>query len=349
MDISEIDGKYRIVRTLGTGTVGAVFEAEHVHLGSKVAVKVMHDDLSPDGAMCTRFLTAARNATQVKHSAVANIVDVGVGGGRPYVVSELCAGRSLRTVLRAGRLELDVACGIGMSLLAALAAGHERRLLHRDLKPENVMVSFESRGNLQVKVLDFGLSYSLFGDDPRHQGARWAHASPRYSAPECLVECRADERSDMYSFAAILYEMLSGQPLIDSPDAMNAVRLIASSDWQPLARVNPNLPEPLVRAIEATLDGDPERRIETPHDFARHLAPYLTTRRLRRNQEQLPTLDPVLRFSRRLPVGPEAATPSLRLNRAPKPRGALGEDMLTEPVFPRTPHAPRLESLNASA
>lgn len=344
----KIDGKYRVVRTLGTGSVGAVFEAEHVHLGHPVAVKVMHDDLWPDEGMRGRFLTASRNATRVKHSAVAKIEDIGFSEGRPYLVTELCPGRSLRTVLRAGKLELEAACGIAMHILAALAAAHQQRVTHGDLKPENVIVSFEARGGLAVKVLDFGLSRAVFDACSSHPGARYAHASPTYAAPESVVHDRVDERSDMYSFAAILYEMLGGRPLFDYFEPMDAVKAIAASDWQPLAAVNPNLPEPLVRAIEATLDADPERRIETPQDFARHLVPYVRLRP--RNQpEQAPTLDPVLRFSRRVQVTPEAATPSLRLNRAPRPRTSLDEDMLTEPVFPRSPNAPRMESLNAAA
>ncbi|HEX2674678.1 MAG TPA: serine/threonine-protein kinase, partial [Polyangiaceae bacterium] len=206
-----VAGTYRIIRSIGTGASGNVFEVEHARLGRLFALKLLRPEIAAESQAARRFAREARVAATVRNEHVVSIVDCGEDGGRPYLVMELCEGRDLRALLRedaptavprAVRLVIEAARG--------LSAIHDAGLVHRDLKPENLFVTRRCTGEEWCKVLDFGVakaSQSL----STTQGA--IVGTVRSMAPEQLIDSSAvDASCDVYALGAVLYECLTGRP-----------------------------------------------------------------------------------------------------------------------------------------
>ncbi|HEY8945881.1 MAG TPA: serine/threonine-protein kinase, partial [Polyangiaceae bacterium] len=209
-----VGGRYKIEALLGTGGMGAVFRAEHVHMRKAVAVKVLHREMTLFPEVVARFEREAVAAGRIEHPHVAAATDFGrLEDGSFYMVLEFVEGKSLSALLKSeGPLPETRALGIARQIADALSAAHGANIVHRDLKPENVMlVDRDGRADL-VKVLDFGIAKVQLGSTGEQALTQLGSVfgTPEYMAPEQAQGLPVDARADLYTVGLILYEMLSG-------------------------------------------------------------------------------------------------------------------------------------------
>jgi eukaryotic-like serine/threonine-protein kinase len=220
-----IDGRFRVMATIGEGGMGKVYEALHEGLGRVVAIKVLGAAWASDEASILRFQREARTASNIGHRAIVDVSDLGrLDDGRPYLVMERLRGASLADLLdEHGRLPPDRVAHLITEVASALDEVHARGIVHRDIKPDNVMVvPGEQGGPEQVKLLDFGLAAFAL---PSAENARLTrigqiNGTPHYMAPESGEEAMPDYRADVYSMAVVAYELLTGFVPFDSKNPM---------------------------------------------------------------------------------------------------------------------------------
>lgn len=340
--------RYRVVRAIGKGTVGDVFEVFDTDTERHCALTLLASALRSDPRVPQELLQHALRAECIEHTSVAKTLDSGLCDLRgAYVVRELCPGKTLEQLQRVIQLPSDLACTVGIQMLSAIAAGREHGLSHHGLSPSNVIAHLGSDDPVTIKVTDFGLACAPLS---RGAPADWHTSTLRYAAPEVICGDTDNERSDLYSVGAILYELLSAKRFLGDTSGDDLRRRILSGDRAPLTQLNPGLPEPLIRVVNNALQLHPGARMGTAQEFARQLTPFLPTRR-RSVASWVPvSLDPVLHMSAQLFGLEEDANPSLRLRRAPRPHhdSACPTELLREPVFPKSPKAPTLEALRAA-
>jgi serine/threonine-protein kinase len=253
-----LDGRWRIETLLGIGGMGSVYRAEHVHVGRKAAVKVLHADLCKSPPERERFRREARVASRIRSPHVVEVLDFGEdAAGRPYLVMELLEGEPLRAVLdREGRLAPPRAVRLLRQLLDGLGAAHAEGIVHRDLKPENLWLSGTGADEL-LRVLDFGIAKwsDVRGDATRTQ-AGLVVGTPEYLSPEQAVGGEVDRRADLYAAGILAYVMLTGRHPFDTSDLRALVaahafeRVPSPSSVQPELAAWPRLVDFVARATE---------------------------------------------------------------------------------------------------
>jgi serine/threonine-protein kinase len=258
-----ISNKYRVLRLIGEGGMGAVYEGRHEVLGAPVALKFLHADLARRPGLATRFLQEARVTACIQSPHVARVTDVDTADGCPYLVMELLRGESLQALIdRLGRLPVDQALDYTLQTLMGLEAAHSLGVVHRDLKPDNLFVT-PSTGGPVVKIIDFGIA-KLRASNEYTRGLTRAGVlmgTPEYMAPEQLYSANlVDHRADLYSVGAILYEMLSGQRPADGDDAAVIVAQVSSGAVKPLTELVPELNPALATAAHRALVPEREQR-----------------------------------------------------------------------------------------
>lgn len=205
---SGVDARYEISEELGRGGMGIVYRARDRETGELVAVKVLKPEISADAASVDRFKTELRMARKITHRNVCRIYEFSRVGGTAYISMELVEGETLRSILnRFGTLSFRKGIEIARQVCAGLREAHAQGVIHRDLKPQNVMV--DASGN--AKIMDFGIAR------PVEAGATTTAivGTPAYMAPEQAEGGRADQRSDIYAFGLVLYEMFTGTRAFD--------------------------------------------------------------------------------------------------------------------------------------
>ena len=268
--------KYRLDQLLGRGGMGAVYEGTHVELERPVAVKMLLPDSVSDAQALERFRREARAAARINHPNVANTYDYGaLADGEAYLIMELVRGQTLREWLNAhGELPIGAAIEIAKQVAEGIAAAHHFEIVHRDLKPSNILLARDHRGELQAKVVDFGIAKlreqtTTSGEPLTAAGALMG--TPRYMSPEQCAGLESDARSDIYSLAVILFEMLAGRPPFDAPSA-TAIALKHVRETPPdIHTLRPNIPPALAALIEQSLAKEPEQRPHTAAEFAARL------------------------------------------------------------------------------
>jgi serine/threonine-protein kinase len=272
-----INGKYRLIRLIGDGGMGSVFEARHEYLGTVVALKFLHSELSSRPGLVARFLREARLSASIKSDHIARVTDVDqAGDGAAYLVMELLEGQSLRTLLdREGRLAPSVALDYTLQMLDGLEAAHAIGVVHRDLKPDNVFVVATPKGPL-VKLLDFGIaklrsSKELQGGLTR-PGVMMG--TPEYMAPEqAYAADSVDVRADVYSVGAILYEMLAGTRPAQGEDPLEIAAFIMAQKVPRLSQVDRTIPERLSEVVHRAMAPMPADRFTTVSELRAALTP----------------------------------------------------------------------------
>src|ERR1700746_3671488 len=209
-------GPYEIQSPLGAGGMGEVYRARDTRLGRDVPIKVLPGALVNDADRLRRFEQEARTIAALNHPNILGIHDIGAHDGAPFLVSELLEGQTLREKLDAGPLPVRRAIEYALGIVQGLAAAHEKGIVHRDLKPENVFITRDGR----VKVLDFGLAKLLRAEESHDTVATLASPATLpgtvmgtvgYMSPEQVKGGASNARSDIFSFGAVFYEMLSGK------------------------------------------------------------------------------------------------------------------------------------------
>ena len=268
-----IGGRYFIKRQIALGGMGEVYEAEHVGLDKRVAVKFILDRFGDDREALHRFHREARTASRIGHENIIDITDIGDSeDGKSFLVMEYLEGSDLGQVLvDTGRMEPSRAVHIIGQVLRGLHAAHGQGIIHRDMKPANVFLV--ERGGVAdfVKIMDFGISkvVAARGARVRLTETGVAMGTPIYMAPE-QAEARQDldHRIDIYAVGVMLYEMLAGQPPFNATSYLALVQQHVSSQPPPLAERRPDLPSGLVRAVHRALAKNPERRFADALEFA---------------------------------------------------------------------------------
>ncbi|MGH9318080.1 MAG: protein kinase domain-containing protein [Thermoanaerobaculia bacterium] len=259
-------GPYEIIARLGAGGMGEVYRARDTRLGREVAVKVLPATFSSDPDRLRRFEREAEAASLLNHPNITAVFDIGTHDGSPYVVSELLEGGTLRSRLASGALGPRRAIEFAIQAARGLAAAHDKGIVHRDLKPENMFVTKDGR----VKILDFGLA-KLIRPEPTTSAATEPGVvlgTFGYMSPEQVRGRVADPRSDIFSFGAILYEMLSGHRAFRGDSAASTMSAILTREPPELSTVNPNVHPGLERIVRHCLEKDPEERFQSARDLA---------------------------------------------------------------------------------
>jgi Tfp pilus assembly protein PilF len=267
-----LNGKYRVESEIGAGAMGTVYLGEHIGLKKKVALKILHSDLQVSDESLQRFQREGIAAGKFSHPHLIQIFDFDRSERIFYLAMEFVEGVNLTLFMRQrGRLPVDVAVKLARQMLSCLAEAHRHGIVHRDLKPDNVMISEGSRGELRVKVLDFGLSKlvdrrlnsSLVTQPGRLLG------TPLYMAPEQAVGDEADERSDVYAAGLILYEMLAGERPFRERDSTQLFVTRPMAEAPSLRANMPDLavPDEMEELIERALQRDREARFQTAEEM----------------------------------------------------------------------------------
>ncbi len=273
-----VGGKYRIVRLIGDGGMGSVFEARHEVLCSTVALKFLHPELTSRTGLAERFLQEARVSASIQSPHVTRVIDVDqTTEGTPYIVMEHLVGETLQQVLdRQLKLARDQAVDYGLQILSGLEAAHALGVVHRDLKPDNVFVTVTAGGPL-LKLLDFGIAKLRQAHEFQRGLTRpgVVMGTPEYMAPEQFYAAeRVDHRADIYSLGAMLYELLSGLRPAYGDDVNQILAQVALGRVKPLLEHEPELPPGLAGVVHRALDADPERRFANATEMRLELAQF---------------------------------------------------------------------------
>jgi eukaryotic-like serine/threonine-protein kinase len=244
-----ISGRYFIERVIGEGGMGAVYQAEHTHMHKRLAVKVLHPEMSRLPEVVARFEREAMAAAHIEHPNVAAATDFGkLDDGSFFLVLEYVEGKSLREAVAAGRMELGRAIHVTRQIASALARAHALGIVHRDLKPENVMLVHREDDDSFVKVLDFGIAKvpvgSLVGEHKVPGQALtqlgMVYGTPEYMAPEQALGQAVDARADLYAVGAMAFEMITGARPFDHE---SKVTLLGMHVTAPIPRMTERAPD----------------------------------------------------------------------------------------------------------
>jgi hypothetical protein len=266
-------GPYEILSLLGQGGMGQVYRARDLRLSREIAIKVLLAEVRSDRDRLARFEDEARAASRLSHPNIVVVHDIGETDGAPYIVSELLQGETLRDRLSAGPLPVRKAVDYGIQILRGLAAAHDKGIVHRDLKPENLFLTKDGL----VKILDFGIAKlgrhgeepSAFDAETRSQTAAGTLlGTVGYTSPEQVRGLPVDQRSDIFAFGAVLYEMVAGRRAFKGKTPADTLSAILREDPIDVAGNGSAFPAPLVRALRRSLEKSPEDRFQTARDLA---------------------------------------------------------------------------------
>ena len=250
--------------------MGVVYRARDPRLGREVAIKLIPETFATDASRLHRFEQEARAAGQLNHPNILVVYDVGTHAGAPYIVSELLEGASLRDRLPAGGLPSRKAIDYARQIAEGLAAAHDKGIVHRDLKPDNVFITSDGR----VKILDFGIAKLTRPSDddaarhtsvPTETEAGLVLGTAGYMSPEQVRGEAVDARSDLFSFGAILYEMLTGHPSFSRGTSVETMTAVLKED--PPAPLRSDVPA-LERIVSRCLEKTREARFQSARDLA---------------------------------------------------------------------------------
>ncbi|HEY5948005.1 MAG TPA: serine/threonine-protein kinase, partial [Kofleriaceae bacterium] len=271
-----VEGRYRIIQTLGAGGMGTVFLAEHALIKRRVAIKILHPDLATDAHVVERFMNEARAAGTLGHPNIVESTDMGFTNDHvPYIVFEYLEGTLLTDeIYRVGGLPVRRAVRVATQIASALEAAHRANIVHRDLKSDNIFLTDKDNALDHVKVLDFGVSRFLEAEERQRN---MVVGTPEFMAPEQITDpANVDKRADIYALGVILYEMLTARrPFSIDDDPQLLMHHIVHKSPPPLLRNE--VPHALSALIlDKLLAKDPAARYQTMGDVQSALEQFIT-------------------------------------------------------------------------
>lgn len=278
--VGETISHYRILGQLGQGGMGAVYLAEDLNLGRKVALKVMLPEIAAHEHRLKRFLREAKLSSSINHPNVVSFYEIGEDRGTYFLAIEYIDGVTLRTRLQEGPLSVEESIRIARQVAEALIAAHKAGVIHRDIKPENVMIARDGH----VKVLDFGLARRDLETGDAEVSAEEAATRTQlsmvgqpigtvsYMSPEQLRGQAVDGRSDIFALGVLLYEMLAGRRPFEAKSSVGTIQRILTTPPDAIARFNYDVPGDVERVIRKCLEKDPAWRYQSARELAIDLA-----------------------------------------------------------------------------
>ena len=270
-------GKYQVVRLVGEGGMGAVYEGLHVEIGKRVAIKAMNPVLAAIPEARARFVREAQLTSRVRHPHIVDVTDIGSEGPQPFLVMEYLEGEDLaHQIQRRGPLPIEEVADIGLPVLAAVAAAHDEGIVHRDLKPLNIFLSAMRDGTIRPTVLDFGISKApphLETDPITTAGGLLG--SPSYFAPEQVSDPKAaSPASDQYAVGVILYECVTGRLPYQGTSLAAIFQAILGGEYPPVQTQRLDLPQGLAAIIARAMAIEPAARFPGVREMGRALLPF---------------------------------------------------------------------------
>jgi serine/threonine-protein kinase len=274
-----IEGKYELLRLLGIGGMGSVYEARHLRIGRRLALKTLHAELAKNTQVVERFLREAQAAAAIGSEHIVDITDAGeTAEGVPFLVMEYLEGQDLAHIIQEqAPLDTAWAADVALQLCQGLGAAHERGIVHRDLKPGNVFVVPRPSGPPRVKVLDFGIAKfrdALAREIPELTASGVVMGTPFYMAPEQARGARdVDHRADVYATGVILFEMLSGQRPFQGANYNELIVRVATTEPASLLGLRPGLDGGAAAVVRKAMERERERRFQSMWELAAALEP----------------------------------------------------------------------------
>ncbi|MDX2087273.1 MAG: serine/threonine-protein kinase [Kofleriaceae bacterium] len=269
-----VDGRYKIIEPMASGSMGAVYKAEREPVGKIVAIKFLHSSFAKDSEFLTRFERETRVMSQLAHPNCVSVVDFGVWEGAPYLAMEYVSGRTLRTLLDdEGRLPPQRALLLTKQIVAGLAHAHAKGVTHRDVKPANIMISDEIGTGDHVRILDFGLA-RLRGNVGRDATqTNVVVGTPNYMAPEQTIGGGTiDARTDIYAAGVVLFEMIAGVRPFTAEDTLQLLGMHRAAPVPKLLDAmgedSTALPEGIQELIEKAMAKLPDQRFQSAIEFS---------------------------------------------------------------------------------
>src|SRR5881397_3241432 len=268
--VGKVIGHYRIESLIGIGGMGEVYLARDEELGRKAALKLLPGNLTTDETQLSRFKNEARSASALNHPNILTVYEIGTEGNRQFIATEFIEGITLRASIARGRMNPHAALEIAVQVASALTAAHEAGVVHRDIKPENIML----RPDGYVKVLDFGIAklteHRPASDDHTSETkatlqtrAGLVLGTARYMSPEQARGQKVDARTDIWSLAVVLYEMVGGSPPFRGETPSDCIAAILTTEPPALSGVLPDIPLKLESILQKALRKKSDQRYQT--------------------------------------------------------------------------------------
>ena len=268
-------GGYQIVRKLGAGAFGAVYEALRMPLGKRAALKVLHREFIRHEEVVERFVREAEIVARMEHPHIVGVFDVGTHDDQPFIAMEFLAGESLANALeREGTLQPAAAIDLMLAVMSAVSAVHDKGIVHRDLKPDNIFIAKHPTGGTQPKLLDFGIAKVLDAEKALTL-SNAIMGTPYYMSPEQAHEAKnIDAKSDQWSLAVILYECLTGMCPFAGDSMLQLLTAITTKTVPRLGESVPSLPQGLDDAVFRAMQRATPDRWPSVREFGAALLPF---------------------------------------------------------------------------
>ena len=263
-------GSYKIIKLLGAGGMGLVFEAEDTLLRRQVALKVMKPEIAIKANHRQRFLQEARSGAAIPHDNIATVFQVGVENNVPYLAMQFLQGESLGTRLqRDGKIPVEESLRIIREVASGIAAAHEANLIHRDIKPDNIWLESDGAGRpwKRIKVLDFGLATLQTESEDGSNESGMIMGTPHYMAPEQARGLPLDNRCDLFSIGCVLYQMISGDLAFKGANALKIMNALALHEPKPLDVIDPSVPNKVAVLVRNLMAKKTSERTQSADDL----------------------------------------------------------------------------------
>jgi serine/threonine-protein kinase len=320
-----LGGKYRSLRLLGEGGMGAVYECEHVAIHRRVAVKVLHPAQARKKASVTRFQNEAHVAGAIGHPNICEVYDMGeLEDGSPFLVMELLEGETLADrIASEGALPFDDVVDVIGQVLAGLVAAHGKGIIHRDIKPENVFLTARAGRGPMIKLLDFGISKVAGADDLHLTRTGMVMGTPFYMSPEqARGDRNLDHRVDLYATGVMMYECLTGRRPFHAANYNALLMQILTTSPRPAQEVRPAVPDAFEAVVQKAMQRDRDKRYASAAEMQRDVLALRDPVAMRRMPSVPPEPVPLVTPRRDSPsprVGSRRESPDPRMD-VPKPR-----------------------------